>query len=49
MRMISEYALTEEQIDYLQTIKKNTEIEIASRFLKSKHNKSYRFPLMALP
>lgn len=44
MRMIAEYQLTDEEIDYLLTIKRNTEIEIASRFVRSKHNKHYRFP-----
>ena len=45
MNLIENYRLTHEQEEYLSIVKKNTELEIASRFTKSKHNNLYRFPL----
>lgn len=44
--LIENYHLTQEQEDYLRSIKNNTQLEIASRFRKSKHNQNYKFPLM---
>lgn len=44
--LIDNYHPSEEQEDYLRTIKNNTQIEIASRFKKSKHNQNYRFPFV---
>jgi hypothetical protein len=35
MEMINSYALTHQELEYLQKVKEETELEIAIRYLKS--------------
>lgn len=45
MNLIHTYKHSPEEIKKLERIKNNTTMEINLRFLQSKHNREYRFPL----
>jgi hypothetical protein len=47
MEMINSYALTHQELEYLQKVKEETELEIAIRYLKSESNRNYSFPKSA--
>lgn len=47
MKMIKNYSRSEEETRRLDRIKNNTVMEINLRYLKSEHNRYYRFPKFA--
>lgn len=46
MKLIKGYARTEEETKKLERIKVNTMMEINIRYLRSDHNRYYKFPKM---
>lgn len=45
MKMINNYSRTPEENRKLEKIKSNTMMEINLRYIRSDHNRHYRFPL----
>lgn len=44
MKMIKSYSPSEEEVKKLERIKINTMMEINIRYLRSEHNRYYKFP-----
>lgn len=46
MKLIKSYNPTDEELKKLERIKINTMMEINIRYLRSEHNRYYKFPLI---